>query len=423
MTYRYVLMIIPALLMIWLGSSPTHAATAGGGIYVSPNGSGSCSPGSPCSLNTGLALLQGGGTLILQGGTYNQRMNVPGGKGGSSDGTRTIIRVDDGATVRLYGLDTAIDGQNPWLTITGQHGTLIFDGQYRPGDSGSGSNYPVPNLILQDFEITGSKEDGWLGDADNGQFLRLNIHHNGIKPDGTVTCCYFAEGCGGAPSGTRYRCHGIYTLSTNAMFDGNQIWANEGAGIHRVGANCTIRNNKIFDNYQGIIETGVPNTYYNNVIYNNIGSPYGGIAGGRGSKMYNNTIVGNSGAGLFLDPSVEARNNILLNNGDGPVVETGPGSTFSNNLCHSTNTYCALATTDPRFVNAAGADFHLGSGSPAIDAGTTLAEVTTDLDLTARPAGGAFDIGAYEAGGTTPPLKPPVAGKLPPPTNFRIVVK
>ena len=54
---------------------------------------------------------------------------------------------------------------------------------------------------------------------------------------------------------------------------------------------------------------------------------------------------------------------------------------------------------DPMFVDydgSVGGDFHLQPGSPAIDAGATLAEVSEDHDGTPRPQAGAHDIGAYE---------------------------
>jgi hypothetical protein len=47
-------------------------------------------------------------------------------------------------------------------------------------------------------------------------------------------------------------------------------------------------------------------------------------------------------------------------------------------------------------VNIATGDFSLQAGSAAIDAGTTVADVTDDITGARRPAGGAFDIGAYE---------------------------
>jgi len=51
---------------------------------------------------------------------------------------------------------------------------------------------------------------------------------------------------------------------------------------------------------------------------------------------------------------------------------------------------------DPKFVNFAAKDFHLQVGSPLIDAGVTLAEVSDDLDGNPRPQHHKYDIGAYE---------------------------
>jgi hypothetical protein len=84
--------------------------------------------------------------------------------------------------------------------------------------------------------------------------------------------------------------------------------------------------------------------------------------------------------------------------------------------------------TDPRFV-AAG-DYHLASTSPAIDHGVadrvyqtflTLygLDIAVDRDGAARLQGAAYDIGAYEYGGTTsttaPPPPPPPSGDTTPP--------
>ena len=76
-----------------------------------------------------------------------------------------------------------------------------------------------------------------------------------------------------------------------------------------------------------------------------------------------------------------------------------------------------LANTDPKLVNPGSATMdnstmvnaNLMTGSPAIDAGLTIPDVTNDYAGTARPQGSGYDIGAFESGSTTsssPPLPP-----------------
>ncbi|MDH4180074.1 MAG: S-layer homology domain-containing protein, partial [Armatimonadota bacterium] len=59
-----------------------------------------------------------------------------------------------------------------------------------------------------------------------------------------------------------------------------------------------------------------------------------------------------------------------------------------------------IATPAQLFVDTATPDYHLKTGSPAIAAGTVLAEVTDDRDGTPRPAGGPYDLGCYQTEGT-----------------------
>ncbi len=55
-----------------------------------------------------------------------------------------------------------------------------------------------------------------------------------------------------------------------------------------------------------------------------------------------------------------------------------------------------LWNVNPLFVDATNNDFHLQVWSPAIDAGSILADVNDDFDGNYRPLGEGFDIGAYE---------------------------
>jgi hypothetical protein len=70
---------------------------------------------------------------------------------------------------------------------------------------------------------------------------------------------------------------------------------------------------------------------------------------------------------------------------------------------------------NPMFVNVAGNDFHLKPNSPLINRGITLTEVRDDRDSIARPQGGRYDIGAYEAIPTPTPT--PTQTPTPTPTQ------
>jgi hypothetical protein len=62
--------------------------------------------------------------------------------------------------------------------------------------------------------------------------------------------------------------------------------------------------------------------------------------------------------------------------------------------------------TDPKFVDAADGDFHLGSTSPCKDTGNNVYVSSFDFDGVTKPQGAGYDIGAFEyvsGGDTTPP--------------------
>jgi hypothetical protein len=150
--------------------------------------------------------------------------------------------------------------------------------------------------------------------------------------------------------------------------------------VYGGGTSITVRNSKFHDNDDALQLIDAGNTLvYNNLFYNNrsgIGYSDSQI------QYYNNTFV-NDGLSLTGGSNI-VRNNIFFNS---PINESSGSHTLSNNL-----------TSDPNFVSSS--DFHLTSGSPARDAGTSLPEVPCDFDGNGRPAGSAYDIGAYEYGGT-----------------------
>jgi hypothetical protein len=153
-------------------------------------------------------------------------------------------------------------------------------------------------------------------------------------------------------------------------------------------AGTTIHHNHIHDAYGFSPFWGTRAIYfdiesYNSTVHHNVtwnlvwGSDNASFLGTtqRGfHRIYNNTFS----TKMFVDTGLEAKNNIFRD-------ETSLASTTSSNNLFS--------ATDPRFIDAANADFRLIDASPAIDAGVIVPGVTDTY------VGSAPDIGAYEKGG------------------------
>jgi hypothetical protein len=247
--------------------------------------------------------------------------------------------------------------------------------------------------------------------------------------------------------------HGIYVGNSGdrPTIRRNRSFSNNGCGIHMNGdasmggdgiiSGALVEQNVIYDNGtgggSGINCDGVMDSVIqNNVVYGNHASGislYQGDGGGSGNNLViNNTVVQSDGRWCLNIQSAStgnrAFNNILWNEHDvrgaidissdslagfesdyNIVIErltTDGGDTVLDLAAWRTATgqdaNSFSATPDVLFVDTAGGDYHLADGSPAIDSGTSAGAPSVDLDGNGRPAGTAFDIGAYEYGGAAP---------------------
>jgi parallel beta-helix repeat protein len=171
----------------------------------------------------------------------------------------------------------------------------------------------------------------------------------------------------------------------NALIENNIIYGNTQKGMSLICVrSCRIQNNIIYNNGMsagGIHIVDQLDTHYStgNIVVNNTIDETNYIAAVRiNSGSTNNYVF----------------NNVALGASGGIVFE-GTGNFQNNNL-----------TTTPTFVNRAGRDYRLVSGSAAINAGVasymTYSAPALDFLGASRPANSLFDIGAYEFGATIP---------------------
>jgi hypothetical protein len=243
--------------------------------------------------------------------------------------------------------------------------------------------------------------------------------------------------------------HGIYISNSSdyPTIRGNRLHHNAGCGLHMNGdasmggdgviSYGLIVKNVVYENGtsggSGINMDGVTDTIVrNNLLYDNHA---GGISlyridGGSGSMnnlVLNNTILMPSDGRWAINiPDVVDTGNKVFNNiiysdhsWRGSIVIAAPGlagfesdynvvvDRFSVDGGDSTvslpqwraygyDLHSLIASLAQLFADPGNDDYHLAAGGPAVNAGTALPDVSDDLEGNARPAGPAYDIGAYE---------------------------
>lgn len=412
------------LLSLWLigaGCIPAQAAI----YYVAPAGLDSRTCGIAAIIGTpkatiasGLGCLLPGDTLFIRAGTYDT--NVTSVPSGTSWNTKVRVAAFPAETVWLIP-SVADGGQHViWLDCACHY--IEFDGINVDGrPSGQNAAWTSTNngndphhIRFQNAEMIAGTQalasgaiglgaHTLIGATGSNELINLVIHGGGA-----TGLCGFA--CAS---------YGVYVKGPNNLIDHCDIYDTSGAGMQIYNAsgdppdNNVVRNNKIhditrtgsLDEVWGIVILGSNNQIYNNLIYAiNVGNVNPGNAGIAialsGNKIWNNTIYNVKNSGIRVDSSAVStviQNNIaylntVTNYSDGG----GTGTTHTFNLDNG---------TDPLFVSN-GTDFHLKLGSPALNTGTTLASVLTDIEGSVRPQGTGYEMGAYEfsVGGGSPTI-------------------
>lgn len=224
----------------------------------------------------------------------------------------------------------------------------------------------------------------------------------------------FHAGYGGAGSvaGGIIRNNLIYhiqpTQSVNTLVWGIQMDSSAGP--------TTFANNTITDAYSGCVNTAQSGAAYapNSFTFKN------NIFGPACRTLADTSSDGAVSLSALADVGTQHSNNLFYDASSSKKALACYGGSCSYLFSQITSWEASALTSNPLYVG--GANYHIQSGSPAKDAGTTLTN-TDDIDAVGiRPVGAAFDIGADEFVGVLPVLTPtptPTTTVTPTPTATR----
>ena len=374
-----------------------------------------------------------GDTILVKAGTY---VGCRIGKSGQAGAPKTL-KADAGAAV-------LINAPGPSNAHSSNIEIELFDST-------------VSDWVIDGFEVANSPHHG----IDIRVTRAITVqncytHHNGtptVRGDGIFLA--FSDYPVIQNNETSFNSeHGIYHSNSgdHPTIRGNRSHDNAAAGMHFNGdlsqggdgiiSFAVIERNIIYENGvkggSAINCDGVSDSIIsNNLLYNNHASGISLYAidaaeGSSRNKIYHNTIIQAAGARWCINiPASDGvphptgnviKNNILYqpDSGRGSVLiynsavsgfesdynvvvrfSADGGNSLTNLAAWQSLGYdqhSIIAAPSALFVDLANNDYHLKSGAPAINAGTSLAVVADDLSGVARPQGGAYDLGCYEAG-------------------------
>jgi len=434
-----------SVVLVLFAAQAAHAAQWH--VDASAGGGGNGSAASPFNtLGKALTVLQTGDTVLVHNGTYNESVNlykIPQGPGG-----RTVIKAAAGHTPVFDG------GGASYVLESSEVSLVTFEGlTVRNADTGflfhQAHDGQVINCTTQNVktgvvfyfsdrgEVTGSDLQGGVsGKATDGTVIKGSTIHdskeNGLYLHADSKNCKYISNV--VRDNTPIN---VYIDSSSDMtVDRNLIYMTGAPAPGHIGIQLAD------EKYANVSSPRLQNiTITNNLLVRNgfgisfwKGS-FPGQSGMKNVKIANNTIVNQAEVALSWDDgphSAEIRNNIIVDDGKGNAValllaKSTQGVTLDHNLWQMTwinefidwggTSYTHYAwkqatgqgagdvLADPMLVGAwtpQAANLRLQPGSPAVDKGAALAFVTHDFDGTARPAGSAHDIGAFESGGPAP---------------------
>jgi len=425
------------------GQNPANAADSSGAINTqapTPSISATAAPITihvpvdQLTIQAAIDAANNGDTVLVSDGTYKENINFKGKAitvASVHGASKTTIDGGGANTVVLF-----VTSETPASVLNGITITNGFAGFQGPnfGEGGgisiSGSSPTITNNVIR------------ANKACNG--AGIGVGFGGPLVQGNVISNNAQAGCGGGIGGGGISVRGA---SSNTRIINNVIASNVmpsgGGGISLFAAGAPIiENNIIQDNDGGgsggglVMFNDASPQIVQNLFVRNIASQGGGIywlipVSAPGILLLNNTITGNSSSGasaIFdggFDTNMTIENNLVIgkagesayfcqqyNGNTTPAVFVHNdvfaegAAAISGNCTVTTGTNGNISAT-PKFVSASANNFHLQSGSPAIDAGNNSPSLPPkDLDGFPRIENNIVDIGAYEFFPTSISLQP-----------------
>ena len=373
------------------------------------------------TVQAGIDASVNGDTVLVSPGTYKENINFNGKAITVKSQSGPGVTIIDGGQLGPVVIFATGEGRSTVLTgFTIQNGIGNFDASYVGGGIKITSASPNINGNVITLNNACSAGGGIAVDG-GGPLIQGNIIQNNIQ-----------LGCSGGGGGGG----GIYVSgATNPNISGNVISYNSfgtGGGIAVWGTTgLAIQSNVISGNVGGgiyLFSNSGDGVLLQNLITGNQGT--GIYWGSPPQQVVNNTIADNATGyyyyggseiyGSTLNNQVTIENNLLVATGATPAFscdyyDSGNPPVFSNNdvfsvaasayggVCPDATGTNGNISADPFFVALLSGNFHLQSGSPAVDAGDNSAPGlrATDFDGDPRVLNSTIDIGADEYSTTT----------------------
>ena len=459
-----------ALAVLALASAPAWSAE----LFVSTSGNDSSADGSSArpyrTIKRAISATRAGDTVTVRapggGATYNECdvrlrhrlvLRSPAGERAHihcnpSTSSSVVVQVDPGASgSRIANLE---------LSGGFYYGIMLQTAWYQGGPA---SDTGASDVVMEDLLIRDTGRDGIKITPKSNRAIvrRVEIRNTGVRDSGNADGIDNVNGDGMVVEDSYIHdtaTTGLYFKggARNVVIQRNRIENTGDAGI-LVGFDTSPEyfdlsvNPQYYEAIGGIVR----NNFVRNTRYSGIG-----MYASKDTLVANNTIV-NAASGAhsaiyfgvtFQDwdpaakrpPNINPRivNNLVIQNnnrcveirysnelgglsglsgspgtdwngyGNGCVFRDGrPGSGFSQGNLSQWRNALNVDANSKQAAYAVDANGRLPAGSPAIDAGTALAEVTDDIDRQARVA--PYDLGADEVAGSPPPGRQRRTGSRP----------